>query len=70
MIHDCSLGEMMIGAIARTIEDSTLAFQWLVTDLGVFDFNDDGHLRLRKFIDTTVEEVAENTGLSDVADDL
>ncbi len=26
MIHDCSLGEMMIGAIARTIEDSTLAF--------------------------------------------
>ena len=26
MIHDCTLGEMMIGAIARTIDDGTLAF--------------------------------------------
>jgi glutaconate CoA-transferase subunit B len=26
VIHDCTLGEMMIGAIARTVEDGTLAF--------------------------------------------
>jgi glutaconate CoA-transferase subunit B len=46
--------------------------QWLVTDLGVFDFNDDGHMRLRQlYPDTTVEEVAENTGFElIVADDL
>ncbi len=46
--------------------------QWLVTDLGVFDFNDDGHLRLRQlYPDTTIEEVAENTGFDLlVADDL
>ena len=46
--------------------------QWLVTDLGVFDFNDEGHLRLRQlYPDTTVDEVAENTGFElIVADDL
>jgi glutaconate CoA-transferase, subunit B len=46
--------------------------QWLVTDLGVFDFNAQGHLRLRQtYPDTTVEEISENTGFElIVADDL
>jgi glutaconate CoA-transferase subunit B len=46
--------------------------QWLVTDLGVFDFNGEGHLRLRQlYPDTTVEEISENTGFEiAVADDL
>ena len=36
---------------------------WLVTDLGLFDFDDQGHLRLRAtYPDTDVEEVALNTG--------
>ena len=46
--------------------------QWLVTDLGVFDFNGEGCLRLRQlYPDTTVEEVSENTDFEIiVADDL
>ena len=38
----------------------------------MFDFNDEGHLRLRQlYPDTTVDEVAENTGFElIVADDL
>lgn len=37
--------------------------QWLVTDLGVFDFDGRGHLRLRQlYPDTTVEDVTANTG--------
>jgi len=46
--------------------------QWLVTDLGVFDFNNEGHLRLRQlYPDTTIEDVAENTGFElIIADDL
>jgi glutaconate CoA-transferase, subunit B len=46
--------------------------QWLVTDLGVFDFNEDGCLRLRRlYPDTTVDEISENTGFEIlVADDL
>lgn len=36
--------------------------QWLVTDLGVFDFDNDGHLRLDSlYPHTSVEEVLENT---------
>ena len=35
----------------------------MITDLGVFDFNDDGHLQLSAvYQDTSVELVAENTG--------
>jgi len=35
----------------------------MITDLGVFDFNNDGHLRLRAvYPDTSAELVAENTG--------
>lgn len=35
----------------------------IVTDLGIFDFNSDGHARLRAvYPDTSVEFVAENTG--------
>jgi glutaconate CoA-transferase, subunit B len=35
----------------------------MITDLGVFDFNSDGHLRLRAvYPDTSVELVAENIG--------
>ena len=35
----------------------------MITDLGVFDFNSDGHLRLRSvYPDTRVELVAESTG--------
>ncbi len=46
--------------------------QWLVTDLGVFDFNEEGCLRLRQlYPDTTIEEISENTGFEfAVADDL
>lgn len=45
---------------------------WLVTDLGVFDFDADGHLRLRAvYPDVDVAEVAANTGFElRVADDL
>lgn len=36
---------------------------WLVTELGLFDFDTEGHLRLRAiFPDTDVEEIAANTG--------
>lgn len=36
--------------------------QWLVTDLGVFDFNKDGHLRLDSlYPHTSVNDVIENT---------
>jgi glutaconate CoA-transferase, subunit B len=45
---------------------------WLVTDLGVFDFDAEGHLRLRAvYPDVDVAEVAANTGFElRVADDL
>ena len=45
---------------------------WLVTDLGIFDFDAEGHLRLRAvFPDVDVAEVAANTGFAlRVADDL
>ena len=36
---------------------------WLITELGLFDFDAEGHLRLRAtYPDTTVEEIAANTG--------
>ncbi|HMM72682.1 MAG TPA: hypothetical protein PKC22_10790 [Rhodocyclaceae bacterium] len=36
---------------------------WLVTELGLFDFDTDGHLRLKAvFPDTEVHEIAANTG--------
>ncbi len=36
--------------------------QWLVTDLGVFDFDANGELRLRElYPDTTVEDILQNT---------
>ncbi|PKP68107.1 MAG: hypothetical protein CVT83_06675 [Alphaproteobacteria bacterium HGW-Alphaproteobacteria-5] len=39
--------------------------QWLVTDLGVFDFDASGHLRLHAlYPDTTVEDVMANTEFS------
>lgn len=46
--------------------------QWLVTELGVFDFDADGHARLRQvFPDVTVDEVRERTGFAlRVAGDL
>jgi glutaconate CoA-transferase, subunit B len=45
---------------------------WLVTELGVFDFDADGHLRLRAtYPDVDVAEVAANTGFAlRVADDV
>jgi glutaconate CoA-transferase, subunit B len=37
--------------------------QWLVTELGVFDYGDDGHARLRQvFPDVSVEQVRAATG--------
>ena len=37
--------------------------QWLVTELGLFDFDGDGHMRLKAlYPDTTLDEVLENTG--------
>jgi glutaconate CoA-transferase subunit B len=46
--------------------------QWLVTELGLFDFDASGHLRLRAlYPDTSLDEVAQNTGFRlVVADDL
>jgi glutaconate CoA-transferase subunit B len=46
--------------------------EWLVTELGVFDFTDQGHARLRQvFPDVTLAEVREATGFDlMVADDL
>ena len=36
--------------------------QWLVTELGLFDFDADGHIRLRAlYPDTSVDDVFENT---------
>lgn len=37
--------------------------QFLVTELGLFDYDADGHMRLvARYPDTTVEEIEENTG--------
>lgn len=37
--------------------------QWIVTDLGLFDFDADGHVRLRSaFSDVSIEEIQLNTG--------
>ena len=46
--------------------------QWLVTELGLFDFDASGHLRLcALYPDTTLDQVAESTGFPlVVADDL
>ena len=46
--------------------------QWLVTELGVFDYDDDGRMRLRElWPDVTVEQVREATGFElSVADDV
>ncbi len=46
--------------------------QWLVTELGLFDFNKEGHMRLcALFPDVSLEEVAENTGFDlEVSDGL
>ncbi len=46
--------------------------QWLVTELGLFDFDASGHLRLcALYPDTTLDEVAQSTGFPLViADDL
>lgn len=45
---------------------------WLITELGLFDFDPDGHLRLRAtYPDTNIEEIAINTGFPlRLADDL
>ena len=46
--------------------------QWLVTELGLFDFNKEGHMRLcALFPDVSLEEVAENTGFDlEISDGL
>ena len=46
--------------------------QWLVTELGVFDYDSDGRMRLRElWPDVTVEQVREATGFElSVADDV
>jgi len=46
--------------------------QWLVTELGLFDFDPSGHLRLRAlYPDTRIDDVAQSTGFElVVADDL
>lgn len=46
--------------------------QWLVTELGVFDFDPDGHARLRQiFPDVSVEDISAKTGFEvRVADDV
>jgi glutaconate CoA-transferase subunit B len=46
--------------------------EWLVTELGVFDYQEDGHARLRQlFPDVSLEEVERHTGFPlSVASDL
>lgn len=49
--------------------------QWLVTDLGLFDFDAEGHMRLRAvYPDVSIEDVFDNTGfvphLADVIETL
>jgi glutaconate CoA-transferase subunit B len=46
--------------------------QWLVTDLGVFDFDSHGALRLRElYPDTTLDDIAQNTEFAPaISDDL
>lgn len=46
--------------------------QWLITELGVFDFDEDGHLRLRElFPDVSVADVRAATGFAvRVTDDV
>ena len=46
--------------------------QWLVTDLGVFDFDATGSLRLRElYPDTTLDDIEQNTEFAPaIADDL
>jgi len=44
--------------------------EWLVTDLGVFDFDASGHLRLHAlYPDTTVEEILANTEFAPLISD-
>ena len=45
---------------------------WLITELGIFDFDNDGHLRLRAmFPDVDIAEITANTGFAlRVADDV
>jgi glutaconate CoA-transferase subunit B len=39
--------------------------QWLVTELGLFDFDAEGHMRLLAvYPDTSVEEIMDNTGFA------
>jgi glutaconate CoA-transferase subunit B len=68
-----SLGHYTDNGIARTaLSLRGLGPDRIVTDLGVFDFNEQGHARLRAvYPDTSVELIAENTEFEfPVADDL
>jgi glutaconate CoA-transferase subunit B len=60
------------GRTRRELRSRGRGPQWLVTDLGVFDFDAEGMLRLRElYPDTTLDDIARNTEFAPaVAEDL
>jgi glutaconate CoA-transferase subunit B len=67
LVESCDFVTSIGQRTAEGIHRSTLSLRGqgpdcMITDLGVFDFNSDGHLQLRAvYPDTSVELVAENT---------
>jgi glutaconate CoA-transferase subunit B len=68
LVEHCDFITSIGHRTAEGIHRSSLPLQGqgpdcMITDLGVFDFNEDGHLQLRAvYPDTSVELIAENTG--------
>jgi glutaconate CoA-transferase, subunit B len=51
------------GKLSRDLGHRGNGPQWLVTELGLFDFDADGHMRLNaQYPDTSVEDILNNTG--------
>ena len=77
LVEHCDFVTSLGQRTAEGIHRSSLPLQGqgpdcMITDLGVFDFNSNGHLRLKSvYPDTSAELVAENTGFEcPVAEDL
>jgi glutaconate CoA-transferase subunit B len=67
LVNDCdfitNLGHRTSGSrLSRELGHRGNGPQWLVTELGLFEFDADGHMRLRAlYPDTSVDDVLENT---------
>jgi glutaconate CoA-transferase, subunit B len=77
LVNSCDFVTSVGHRTAEGLPRSTMPYRGngpdcIVTDLGVFGFNDEGHAQLRSlYPDTNVEMVAENTGFEfPVADNL